>query len=192
MARNPDVTDKLDSATLENALEQFGYQIEPDVTASTLLASTQPAAQTLQWVREGGSLLYLWQRVSPFFWVQGRGGAYSGNWLRPERFPRLAVTNPLGLPFAGVAPNGVVTGLQHEDSSYHGDLIGGQFTGWVGHPAVHLVQFRHGKGKVLMATYNLVDSMTATILDPVAVAMFHDLVDYLASEACQPRLRTNV
>jgi hypothetical protein len=61
-------------------------------------------------------------------------------------------------------------------------------SGWVRHPAVHTVQFRYGRGRVIMTTFDLEDALPR---DPVAVAMLHDLLEYLASDACQPTLKSN-
>ena len=58
-------------------------------------------------------------------------------------------------------------------------------TGWLGHPAVHTVQFCYGAGRVVMTTYRLKEALTT---HPLAAAMLHDLVDYLVSEACAPAL----
>jgi hypothetical protein len=60
-------------------------------------------------------------------------------------------------------------------------------SGWVRHPAVHTVQFRYGAGRVVMTTFNFEDSLD----DPVGIALFHDLVDHLHSDACRPVLRAS-
>ncbi len=143
-------------------------------------------------------MLYLSRGAGPFFWRQGRGGVYSGswitsyNWLRPEIHKRLsAVSNPLGMPFMHSAPTGVIVGLPVDQADVQGDFLAGQLTGWAHHPAMHTVQFRYGRGRVIMTTYPLVELLTMPSADPVAVALFHDLVDHLASEACQPTLTAN-
>ena len=78
-------------------------------------------AGALAWVRAGGDLLYLCNGPSPFFWVQPRGGAYSGSsltsfsWIRPAVHRRLQVANPLGLPFMHIMPHGTILGLPVDD-----------------------------------------------------------------------------
>jgi len=177
------------------ALDKLGYEVAGMLTADTGIAITDyPTESILQWVRDGGKLLFLSGRTSPFFWVQGRGGTYGGSWLtafswlRPEIHARLPVDNPLGLAYMRVMPERTILGLPVEDRAVQGDFLAGQISGWAGHPAVHTVRFRYGKGKVIMTTLNIAAGAGD---DPVATAMLHDLVDHLASEACEPLLRAN-
>ncbi len=188
-------TDKVPHSAFGSALDKLGYEIEGKLTADTGIAITDyPSESMLRWVREGGKLLFLSGAASPFFWAQGRGGTYGGSWLtsfswlKPEVHPRLQVDNPLGLPYMRVMPERTILGLPVEDRAVQGDFLAGQVSGWVGHPAVHTVRFRYGKGKVIMTTFNIA---AAAGEDPVATAMLHDLVDHLASEACEPLLRAN-
>ncbi|HEX2622758.1 MAG TPA: hypothetical protein VHL11_21515, partial [Phototrophicaceae bacterium] len=83
----------------------------------------------------------------------------------------------------------VITGLPVENPEYHSDFLAGQVTGWVNHAAVDTVQFRYGAGKVIMTTFELVRGLGS---DPVGTAMFHDLIDHLTGEHCQPRLKANL
>jgi hypothetical protein len=161
----------------------------------TMAVATQVTPELLAWVRAGGDLLYLDQGSSPFFYSQGRGGAYSGNWLtsfswiRPDAHPRLAgADNPLGLPFRHVMPRHTIVGLPLEDASIQPDVLAGQVSGWINHPAAHTVRFRYGQGRVVMTTFNLAPTVPG---DPVAVAMLHDLLEHLVSESCQPALAAN-
>ena len=154
--------------------------------------ATHADAELLNWVRAGGDLLYITRSAGPFYWVQGRGGAYGGNWisafswLRPEAHRRLsAVSNPLGMPFVGVMPPVTILGLPVEDREVQGDFLAGMVAGWVRHPAVHTVQFRYGKGRVLMTTFQVDLGLPH---DPAAVALLHDLVEHLISDACKPVL----
>lgn len=183
---------------LVSALTRLGYQTHRRITPDTRLAVSDYADATLlEWVRSGGDLLYLNTGIGPFFWAQGRSGAYGGNWmssfnwLRPGVYRRLSVTSPLGLPFARIAPQSVIVGLPVNDSAYHADFLAGQITGWIGHPALHTVQFRYGAGRVVMTTYSFKEPLMAAHADPVAVAMLHDLIDHLTSDACQPTLRAH-
>lgn len=183
-------------APLELALRAAGYQAQAALDGARLAVSAHPTAELLAWVRDGGDLLYLCGGLSPFFWVTGRGGTYSGNWmscwswLRPDAHPRLnhPAMNPLKLPFVHVMPHLTILGLPVEDADVQPDFLAGQISGWVNHPAVHTVQFRYGAGRVLMTTFALAQAIGA---DPVATALLHDLIDWLASERCAPRLRSN-
>ena len=180
---------------LEAALRRLGYRTRTALSTDTRLAvSTYPDAELLAWVRAGGDLLFLSRGFSPFFWVQGRGGAYSGSWissyswLRPGVHRRLGAPNPLGLPFKDIMPKWTILGLPTEDAAVQGDFLAGMVAGWVRHPAVHTVQFRYGQGRVVMSTFDLEDALPR---DPVAVAMLHDLLEHLVSGACQPSLKGN-
>jgi hypothetical protein len=182
-------------ASLHAAMRGMGYRTVSHVSPGTQLAvANRPTAELLSWVRAGGRLLYMGDSPSPFFWVQNRGGAYSGSWLtsfswiRPEIHRRLHVSNPLGMPFMRAMPTATILGLPVEDRSVQSDFLAGMVSGWVGHPAVHTVRFRYGDGIVLMTTFRLAGWLG---VDPVATAMFHDLLDHLASDECDPVLRAN-
>ncbi len=173
-----------------------GYNLTRTVSDSTrLIISDQPTADLLAWVRAGGDLLYLANSGgSPFFWVHGRGGTYGGrwitswSWLRPGIHRRLQIPNPLTLPFMDMTPNAVILGLPVSDPAYHADFLAGQITGWLRQPAMHTVQFRYGQGRVLMTTYPIRETLH---FHPLALAMLHDLIDHLTSDACQPVLHAN-
>ncbi len=185
-------------AGLLSALQELGYRVKAHLTQDTQLAVTNfPSEELLKWVREGGRLLFTATGPSPFFWVQSRGGSYGGSWmssfswLRPGVYQRLeGVSNPLELPFKRVMPLGTILGLPVADQSVQGDFLAGQVGGWINHSAIHTVQFRYGKGRVIMTTFELVRALRE-YHDPVAIAMLHDLIEYLASEQCQPMLEAN-
>ncbi|HET9493669.1 MAG TPA: glycoside hydrolase family 2 TIM barrel-domain containing protein [Chloroflexia bacterium] len=181
--------------SLQGTLRGMGYHTVSHVAPGTRVAVASRATDDLlKWVRAGGRLLYMGDSPSPFFWVQNRGGAYSGSWLtsfswlRPGIHRRLPVSNPLGMPFMRVMPTSTILGLPVDDRAVQADFLSGMVSGWVGHPAVHTVRFRYGKGVVLMTTFRLAGWLGT---DPVATAMFHDLLDHLASDECDPTLRAN-
>ncbi|MEO8396174.1 MAG: hypothetical protein ABI700_24480, partial [Chloroflexota bacterium] len=187
----------VDSGTVDMAsglgddLHELGYKVYSAEDARLCIADTVNA-DLLNWVAQGGDLLFLSEKQNPFIFQQGRGGAYSGNWmtsfswLRPGVYERLkAVTSPVSLPFEGIMPSSVFVGLPVNDPAYQRDFLAGQITGWVGHPAPHTVQFRYGHGRVIMTSYALKDHL---LTHPAATAMLHDLIDYLASDACDPAL----
>jgi hypothetical protein len=175
---------------LGDDLHELGYNIYAEEKARLCVADTVNT-DLLDWVAQGGDLLFLSDGANPFIYQQGRGGAYGGNWmtsfswLRPGIFKRLPVTSPLSLPFEGITPKGVFVGLPLTDPAYQRDFLAGQVTGWIGHPALHTVQFRYGRGRVIMTSYPLKDNL---LQHPVAAAMLHDLIDYLASDSCDPAL----
>jgi hypothetical protein len=180
---------------LATSLRRLGYQTTSRLTADSEVAVSQlPTAELLRWVREGGRLLFLGTGASPFFWIQSRGGAYSGNWItsfswiRPEVHKRLEVVNPIGLPYRHFMPTRTILGLPVEDPAIQPDLLAGMISGWVRHPAVHTMQFRYGRGRVLMTTFAFEEALRNR---PAAIAMLHDLIDHLVSDACDPVLRAN-
>lgn len=193
VAENPPEDDH-QPITLRATLRKLGYHVQTELTLDTRLAVTNyPTPELLRWVRDGGDLVFISEGPSPFFWVQPRGGAYSGSWLtsfswlRADVHKRLSVTNPLGLPYASVMPRGTIVGLPVEDPAVQPDLLAGMVSGWVGNPAVHTVQFRYGRGRVVMTTFKLEEASR----DAVAVAMLHDLLEHLHTGECQPTLRAN-
>lgn len=177
-------------------LQSVGYDSGAALDGAQLAVTAAPTPGLLSWVRDGGDLLFLCQGASPFFWAQNRGGTYSGNWMScwtwidPKVHARLAYSqlNPLKLPFIRIMPRFTITGLPVEDADYQDDFFAGQVTGWVGHPAIHTVQFRYGAGKVIMTTFALAETIGS---DPVGTAMLHDLADHLASARCNPKLQAN-
>lgn len=181
------------ATSLLGAIRSAGYTTTSQLgSVENVAVSVVPDADLLDWVREGGRLLFLCEGPSPFYYVHGRSGAYAGNWmtgfswLRPDVHPSLPVENPLGLAFAGMMPQHVILGLSLEDAAIHGDVLAGMFSGWVGLPAAHTVQFRYGQGRVVMTTFPLRKQAGTR---PTATTMLRDLVEYLSSDRCQPTLR---
>jgi hypothetical protein len=182
--------------SFETRLKVFGYHVTSSITADTnVIVTDQPTAEMLTWVRNGGDMLFISNSSgSPFFWRQGRGSTYGGNWitsfswLKTDIHRRLQVTNPLTLPFIDVMPLGAILGLPVNDPAVQGDFLAGQIAGWLRHPALHTVQFRYGRGRVIMTTYRLRETPSS---HPITVAMLHDLIEHLTSDACQPVLKAN-
>jgi hypothetical protein len=179
--------------TIERDMLALGYTVLPQITTDThLVVTSAPTPEMLDWVRAGGNMLLISPLNNPFFWQHARGGVYGGSWittwtwLRPNAFKRLgAVEQPLGLPFAQIMPQTTLFGLPVYDKRYQGDFLAGQIGGWVRHPTIHTVQFRYGNGRVVLTTFRL---GRQGITQPVSGALFHDLVDYITSDACQPTL----
>ncbi len=195
----PDQSLSLDNKTsshLENLLAEMGYQVTSRLNSNSRLAiTTYPNAELLEWVQQGGDLLFISSGPSPFFWVRSGSGNNSGwisafTWLKPGVHQRLAsVLNPLTMAFRHLMPRASIVGLPFRDPAVQGDFLAGTITGWLNHPVIDTLQFRYGQGRVIMTTFALERALPG---DPVAVAMLHDLVDYLQSAACQPSLRADV
>ncbi|MDX2163424.1 MAG: glycoside hydrolase family 2 TIM barrel-domain containing protein [bacterium] len=184
----------LSAVMLDTALERLGYQVNKTLGDARLLVADHASREMLAWVRAGGDLLLISTGANPFFWQQARGGVYGGSWittyswLRTAAYKRLngsLITNPLSLPFMDIMPQSTLLGMPVTDPAYQADFLAGQVGGWVRHPAVHTVQFRLGRGRVILTTFHL---SLNVFMHPVAAAMLHDLVDHLTSEACQPNL----
>ncbi|MCC6627099.1 MAG: hypothetical protein IT340_06815, partial [Chloroflexi bacterium] len=127
--------------------------------------------------------------VSPFLPVLPRPAPWDGNWISAFHFirpgtclRRLPLANPLGFAFASVLPHAIVTGLPDDT---HEDVLAGLVVGWCARLAGTIVQARVGRGAVLLCTFDLLPGLEH---DPVATVMLHDLVDYVTSERCAPRL----
>ncbi|MBI5668647.1 MAG: hypothetical protein HZC41_11630 [Chloroflexi bacterium] len=189
--------DDLALPTLGNIVRRLGYRSNRLSAETQLIVSDYPSATSLEWVRSGGTMLFLCAGISPFFWAQSRRGTYGGgwinnySWIRPGIHRRIPDSSPLTLPYQEVMPVSTITDLPVENPDIQGDFLAGQVSGWVQLPAVHTVQFRYGSGKVVMTTFNLEKALQQKTPDPVAVAMLHDLIDYVTSEQCQPRLSAN-
>ncbi len=176
-------------------LRQLNYEVETQLCPKTnLIVTNSPHEASLRWVNDGGRMLFISEDDYTPFWPRGRGGASDGNWIksfswmRPEVYPHLKIDNPLNLPLRRVMPTGSILGLESENPFDNEDFLAGQISGWVQRPAIHTVQFRYGQGLVIMTTYALLESMRFGDVDPVGVVMFNDLIDYLGSDRCQPKL----
>jgi len=178
--------------SLPDRLEEEGYDVDTAPGPETGVAVSSVATpDLLDWVNSGGRLLFLAEHRNPFFWVQSRGVTSEGwitsySWIRPEVHQRLrGAGNPLGLDFAEVMPQRTISGLPFDDVASHGDVLAGSVVGWVQHPTSHTLQFRFGLGRVVMTTFRLGSTVG---LDPIASAMFGDLIEHVASERCEPWL----
>jgi hypothetical protein len=181
-----------DGVALADRLAAQGYRVAAETTPDQAVAvSDTPTADLLERVQAGGRLLFLAERRSPFFWLQGRdtsaeGWITSWSWLRPSAHRRLRpAISPLGLEFGEVMPERTIAGLPFESASIQTDVLAGRVVGWVHHPTAHTVHFRYGRGRVVMTTFRL---RSAFGFDPIATEMVHDLLDILADERMTPTL----
>lgn len=176
-------------------VRQLNYDVDTRLSKNTeLLVTNCPDGKALKWVWDGGRMLFISEDDQSVFWPRGRRNLTDGNWiksvswLRPDVHPHLKIDNPLNLPLRRVMPTGSIMGLDSEEVFDTGDYLAGQVSGWVQRPVIHTVQFRYGKGRVVMTTYALLECMRLGDVDPVGVVMFNDLIEYLGSERCQPKL----
>jgi glycosyl hydrolase family 2 len=181
-----------DAVALADRLATQGYRVAAGATPDTAVAvSDTPTAELLERVRAGGRLLYLAERRSPFFWIQGvatsaEGWITSWSWIRPSAHRRLgSAVSPLGLEFGEVMPERTIAGLPFGSASIQADVVAGGVVGWVHHPTAHTVHFRYGRGRVVMTTFRLRSTFGC---DPIATEMVHDLLDLLADDRVTPTL----
>ena len=180
-------------------LSQFNYAVVSHLHSGVGVAiSDSPDDVTLDWVRNGGKLLYVCEGDHARFWKWNGKGVSEGNWitssswLQPGAYPSLNVPNPLHLPIQRLLPRGSIHGFPTKDLVVQNDFLAGEVSGWVQRPRIHTVQFRYGAGQVVMTTYALLEALRSGQPDPFGVVMFNDLVDYLASDQCKPVLRVDV
>jgi hypothetical protein len=172
------------------SLGRLGYRLTDDLGAAALALATHVSDDLLAWVRGGGSLLYTPapDSVGPFLAVLPRPAPWDGNWISSYLFikpgtclSRLPLTNPLGFAYQAVTPRALVVGMGDDE---HDDLLGGLLVGWCERLAGTIVQFRVGRGKVLLCTFQLLPALGR---DPIAPVMLHDLIDYATSDRFAPR-----
>jgi hypothetical protein len=119
------------------------------------------------------------------------GGITGGHFINKSfgLFNGIPFENPIAWPFYRVMPHSVLIGFE---PAHQSDIIAGAYGSFFRNtPAdsqgkIHttevtgtIVQFRFGKGKLLITTFDLLKNLAE---DPVATAMFNDLVHYAASD----------
>ncbi|MBA3868163.1 MAG: hypothetical protein H0X30_03335 [Anaerolineae bacterium] len=178
---------------------QLNYSVVEALSPKTQVVVTDaPDIEMLNWVQDGGKMLFVNEDNHPVFWQYEHRDTSEGNWitstswLRPEVYPSLKIDNPLNLPLQRVMPQGNIVGLPQKDPSVQRDFLAGRISGWVQRPSIHTVQFAYGSGTVIMTTYALLESLYFGGPDPVGVIMLNDLIDYLVSDVCKPVLRVKV
>ena len=108
--------------------------------------------------------------------------ASSFNWVRPHQvFHRVPFEGILGFESLGVAPECIIEGLLSEHVD---DVFAGITVAWINESACLAGQFKIGKGKVLVTTFNLLRNFR---IDPVATIMMHDMINYMTSENFNPQ-----
>ena len=112
-----------------------------------------------------------------------------GNWV--SNFPWIHVQSP-ALSGAGVSrvtgfeagratPRRLLAGVP-EKAWRQGDVLAGMFFGWLNENHATIAQFRLGKGKVLVTTFDT----SAYGDDPFTTHLLDGLIRYVASDQCAP------
>ncbi len=112
-----------------------------------------------------------------------------------ELFQRIPYENPLAWPFRAVWPRRTILGMEAEDQD---DMLAGAFGMMIGSRAYDssgtarpgevnatIAQFRYGKGRLIICTFNLLNPY---LDDPVATIMLNDLIAYAHGDF-EPKMR---
>jgi hypothetical protein len=104
-------------------------------------------------------------------------------------FDRIPFQNPIAWPFYRAIPQSVLIGLTSDQQP---DIIAGAYGSFFRNSPADsqgnrhktevtgtILQFRYGKGKLVLTTFDLLQSLAE---DPVATVMFNDLVRYAAGD----------
>lgn len=175
--------------------QQLNYTVESELTErAQVVVCDYPNLEVMEWVSQGGRLLYICEGDQPRLWRWGTKRISDGHlmasssWLDADAYPNLPLANPANLPVSHIFPTRGIADLPLRKNAFDEDILAGEMLGWVQRPHVHSIQFRYGHGRVIMTTYTLLESFRSDQADPFAVVMFNDLIEYLASERCNPTL----
>ena len=177
------------------ALAMLPWTAGPLKPGATLVSATLDA-EVRQFVEAGGRALIVPRGVlftfaaTPELSAVARRGELDGNWV--SNFPWVDPKSP---PFAAVAV-GPVTGAEATAATPRyllsgvppqawrsGDVLAGEFYGWLNDNHAVTAQFTLGRGKVVVSTFDV----TAYGRDPFTTRLVNGLIDYLSSDACQPQ-----
>jgi hypothetical protein len=180
-------------AHLGEYLSALGYEVALSPDAADAVVTHRLDASLMETVRAGGRVLLLANRpeaiehafpnsfaIEPWFpdvrLVARQGSVWDGDWVstfawvrRKGPFTRFPGGPLLDHSFDRVIPEYVLTGLRPGDFGAY--VHAGMIVGWVHHPAVLIGERRWGKGRAVLATFQLTadapgaDPMAATLLD---------------------------
>ena len=160
----------------------------------TLVASVLDA-QVRAHVEAGGTAVVAASRVlfglveAPGLSVVERRGELDGNWvsnftwlhLDSPLFSGLGVTRVTGFEAAAATPRTLIGGVKPE-AWRGGDVLSGVFFGWVNENHATTVQYRAGKGKLVITTLDT----SAYGKDLFVTHLVHRLIEYVRSDRCAP------
>jgi hypothetical protein len=152
-------------------------------------------AEMRRFAEEGGRVLVIPRGVlgtfaaAPGLSAIGRRDELDGNWVsnfpwldaKSPAFKDVAVSTITGWEAAGATPRRLLRGVP--DAAWSsGDVLAGNFYGWLNDSHAVVAQFRLGKGKVVVSTFDI-DRYGK---DLFATRVVDGLIRYLASDACAP------
>jgi len=101
-------------------------------------------------------------------------------------FDRILYENPYTWQFYAIWPKTQIFGLKPES---HEDILAGEYMNLLNRQCATLAQFRCGKGRLILCTFNLLDATHKGLMvrnDPAAVIILNDLLKYAGGDF-QPR-----
>ncbi|HEX7087495.1 MAG TPA: hypothetical protein VF198_14115 [Vicinamibacterales bacterium] len=152
-------------------------------------------AQVREHVEAGGTAVVLLTRLlgavvaAPGLGVVERRGELDGNWVSnfpwmhaaSPAFASAGISNITGFEAAAATPRALIAGVD-ERAWRQGDVLSGMFFGWINDNHATTVQYRVGRGKVILTTFD----SSAYGRDPFTTHLVNGLVTYVRSPQCAP------
>ena len=164
-------------------------------TVSDVVVTAVFDAEMRRFAEDGGKVLVIPRGVlgtfaaAPGLSAVDRRDELDGNWVsnfpwidaKSAAFRDVAVSTITGAEAAGATPRRLVAGVP--DAAWSaGDVLAGNFYGWLNSSHAVVAQFRVGKGKVVVSTFDI-DRYGK---DLFATRVVDGLIRYLASADCSP------
>ena len=164
-------------------------------TASDVVVTAAFDAEMRRFVENGGKVLVVPRGVlgtfaaAPGLSAVDRRDELDGNWVsnfpwvdaKSDAFKDAAVSTITGAEAKGATPRRLIAGVS-EAAWAAGDVLAGNFYGWLNSSHAVVAQFRVGKGKVIVSTFDI-DGYGK---DLFATRVVDGLIRYLASADCSP------
>jgi hypothetical protein len=163
--------------------------------AGDTVVATVFDAQVRKHVEAGGTAVVVGSRVlfgvieAPGLSVLERRNELDGNWVTnftwlhtgSPLFDGLGISRVTGWEAAAATPRTLIGGVPQQ-AWRQGDVLSGVFYGWINENQATTVQFKVGKGKLLLTTLDT----SSYGKDPFVTHLVHRLVEYVRSEKCAP------
>jgi Glycosyl hydrolases family 2, sugar binding domain/Glycosyl hydrolases family 2 len=165
-------------------------------TASDVVVTAAFDAEMRRFVENSGKVLVVPRGVlgtfaaAPGLSAVDRRDELDGNWVsnfpwvnaKSAAFRDAAVTTITGGEASGATPRRLIAGVP--DAAWAaGDVLAGNFYGWLNSSHAVVAQFRLAKGKVIVSTFDI-DRYGK---DLFATRVLDGLIRYLASDECAPK-----
>jgi hypothetical protein len=109
------------------------------------------------------------------------------NWIDDENpiFKKISFDKKLGFEAVNTVPRHVIKSVPEE---YFDDVPAGMFLGWVHANYPFMAQMKVGKGNLILTTFNIAENYG---VDPYATILLDEIIKYIGSEECNPKLKWN-